>query len=474
MFAEIDAASAAFAEEHKLPGLVAGIVDQGHLVHVAALGLADREAGRPVGRDTAFRIASMTKNMTALAILSLRDAGKVVLDAPLAEYVPQFAAVKPATVDSKPVTVRDLLCHVAGLVTDDPWGDRVLGMTPAELDELIVTGTLFARAPGLAFEYSNLGYALLGRVLTNVSGEPYQDYMRRLFLAPLGMTHTTFDAIAAARSDYAFGYRLDGEAWSRERLEPDGEVGAMGGLVTTAPDYARWVAFLLSAWPARDDPETGPVRRASVREMALYHAPPFQPDGPLDGPEPRPTAYGYGLMNTEDSRLGRVLHHPGGLPGYGSHVLMVPDRGWGVFAFANRTYAPMSKLTPKHAQILHDAAPKRPAVAPSPVLKRAIDAVVVAYASGRIEDVAEACASNLLLDTPSPLRNAELADLKKRLGEGTVETIEPTHALAGHFVLACAHGRLKVAVTLSPERQPGIQKLAFELESAEGGEERPM
>jgi CubicO group peptidase (beta-lactamase class C family) len=462
MFAEIDAASAAFAEEHKLPGLVAGIVDQGRLVHVTALGMADREASRPVERDTAFRIASMTKNMTALAILALRDAGKIVLDAPLAEYVPQFALVKPATADSKPVTVRDLLCHVAGFVTDDPWGDRVLGMTPAGLDELIAAGTLFARAPGLAYEYSNLGYALLGRVLTNVSGEPYQDYMRRLFLAPLGMAHTTFDAIAAARGDFAFGYRLDGEAWSRERIEPDGEVGAMGGLVTTAPDYACWVAFLLAAWPARDDPESGPVRRASVREMALYHAPPFQPDTA----EPRLSAYGYGLMNAIDKRFGRLLHHPGGLPGYGSHVLMLPDRGWGVFAFANRTYAPMSKLTPRLAQILLDAAPKRPAAVPSPALKRAIDAAVTAYASGRIEDVADACAPNLLLDLPAPLRNAELVGLKKRLGEGTVEAMEPRHALAGSFTLACARGRLKVTVILSPERQPGIQKLVFE---AEGG-----
>ena len=75
------------------------------------------------------------------------------------------------------------------------------------------------------------------------------------------MTRTTFDAFAAARGDYAWGYRFDDGEWSRERLEPDGEVGAMGGLATTAPDYARYVAFLLSAWPARDDPESGPVRR---------------------------------------------------------------------------------------------------------------------------------------------------------------------------------------------------------------------
>ena len=76
------------------------------------------------------------------------------------------------------MTVRHLLDHTAGFVTDDPWGDRVLGMTPAALDALIATGQLFARAPGLAFEYSNLGYALLGRVLTNVSGQPYQAFIR--------------------------------------------------------------------------------------------------------------------------------------------------------------------------------------------------------------------------------------------------------------------------------------------------------
>ncbi|MGD9879807.1 MAG: serine hydrolase domain-containing protein [Reyranella sp.] len=461
MLAEIDAACAVFSEEHKLPGLVAGFVDRGRLVHVTALGLADREVGQPVGRDTAFRIASMTKNMTSLAILSLRDAGKLVLDAPLAEYVPQFRAVKPATADSKPVTVRDLMCHVAGFVTDDPWGDRMLGMTPAELDAVIATGTLFARAPGLAYEYSNLGYALLGRVLTNVAGEPYQHYMRRTLLEPLGMARTTFDALAAARGDYAFGYRLDGAAWSRERIEPDGEVGAMGGLVTTAPDYARWVAFLLSAWPARDDPEAGPVRRASVREMALYHAPPFRPERG----DPLPSAYGYGLVNAEDARLGRRLHHPGGLPGYGSHVLMLPERGWGVFAFGNRTYAPMSMLTPRLAEIWHRAAPKPAPAAPSPALRRAIDAVLAAYGSGRIEDMAEACAVNLLLDTPAGLRNAELADLKKRLGKATaVATIKPEHALAGEFVLACERGHLKVELVLSPEAQPRIQKLVFSVE----------
>lgn len=458
-FVEIDATCASFAEQEHIPGLAAGIVQGGRLVHVTALGVADREAGRRVEAGTAFRIASMTKNMTALAILSLRDRGKLQLDAPLEEYVPQFAAVKPATRDSAPVTIRHLLTHTAGFVTDDPWGDRVLGMSPGELDRVIATGLLFARPPGLAFEYSNLGYALLGRVLTNVSGESYQAYVRRTFLEPLGMTHTTFDAPAAAKGDYAWGYRLDGDVWSRERIEPDGEVGAMGGLATTVPDYARYVSFLLDAWPARDDPETGPARRSSIREMVLWHAPPFVAD-PLPGARtPQPSAYGYGLTHSSDALLGMRIHHAGGLPGYGSHVLMLPERGWGVFAFGNRTYAPMSRLTLQIAEMLHEASPPLPVAPPSPALVRAIDAVVAAYASGRIEGGDRPFAVNFLLDTPARLRDAELASLKARLGEGRLERIEPVHALAGRFVLACAKGRLNGTIALSPEADSGIQKL---------------
>ena len=462
-FAQIDAACAAFAQQHNIPGVVAGIVQDGRLAHVTAIGLADVEAARRTSPATAFRIASMTKSTTALAILMLRDQGRLALDAPLAEYVPQFASVQPATRDSPPVTVRHLLNHTAGFVTDDPWGDRVLGMTPAALDALIATGQLFARAPGLAFEYSNLGYALLGRVLTNVSGQPYQAFMRRSILEPLGMVRTTFDAFEAARGDFAWGHRFDEGAFSRERLEPDGEVGAMGGLATTASDYARYVSFLLAAWPARDDPETGPIRRSSVRELVLFSAPPFLPDA-VDGRTPAASAYGYGLINAADAKLGRRLHHSGGLPGYGSHMLLLPESGIGVFAFGNRTYAPMSRITLAIAETVHALQPPRAPGAPSPWLKRAVEAVVSAYAAGRIEVAKAVFAENLLLDRPARLRNVELASLKQRLGEGRLESILPVHALDGRFTMVCANGRLRGEITLSPDAQPGIQDLTLEVE----------
>src|ERR1700741_4113354 len=98
-FAEIDAACLAFAQQENIPGLAVGIVQGGMLAHVTTAGLADIEASRKVEAATAFRIASMTKNMTALAALSLRDQGRLSLDAPLSEYVPQFASVRPPTRD---------------------------------------------------------------------------------------------------------------------------------------------------------------------------------------------------------------------------------------------------------------------------------------------------------------------------------------------------------------------------------------
>ena len=211
----------------------------------------------------------------------------------------------------------------------------------------------------------------------------------------------------------------------------------MGGLATTAPDYARYIAFLLSAWPARDDPETGPVRRSSVREMGLWHAPPHLDDPTRPSP---PGAYGYGLNNAADSNIGRRLHHAGGLPGYGSHVLMLPDSGVGIFAFGNRTYAPMSKLTLQLAEML--GPPARPKPAPSPYLQRTVEAFAAAYAAGDIEVAKDALAVNFLLDTPPRFRNAEIRLLKAQLGEGRLESIEPTHALAGRFVMDCAKGKL--------------------------------
>ena len=116
----------------------------------------------------------------------------------------------------------------------------------------------------------------------------------------------------------------------------------MGGVQTSAADYARWTAFLLSAWPARDDEETGPVRRSTVRELASGSNFPMGDERPGLGDAPScrvATAYGMGMMSGQDCELGQTLAHSGGYPGYGSYLLLMPETGIGIFAFANRTYA---------------------------------------------------------------------------------------------------------------------------------------
>jgi CubicO group peptidase (beta-lactamase class C family) len=132
---------------------------------------------------------------------------------------------------------------------------------------MIRGGIPFSNPPGVAYEYSNFGFAMLGRIVARVSGQPYATYIREKILAPLGMTSTTMEAEQVPADRLARGYRWEDEQWKDEPPLPDGAFGSMGGMLTSIHDLGRWVGFLMSAWPPRSDAEEGPVRRASVREL---------------------------------------------------------------------------------------------------------------------------------------------------------------------------------------------------------------
>ena len=260
----IDAAFDRWQADVHAPGLVYGVVQDGRIIHLRTTGVRTVD-GPAVTPDTLFRIASMSKAFTALAILKLRDEGRLSLDDLAETHVPEMRRWTYATADSPRIRVRDLLNHTGGFVTDDPWGDRQQVITEAEFTRMLTDGVPFTRAPQTAFEYSNFGYALLGRIVTNVSGRPYNDYIEAEIMRPLGMTSSGYDVFASPQDRRALGYRWENDAWAREPDMRHGVFGSMGGVQTNAPDYAKWIAFLLSAWPARDDPETGPGRRATVR-----------------------------------------------------------------------------------------------------------------------------------------------------------------------------------------------------------------
>jgi len=464
VLADIDRTMEAYRLDSHIPGMVWGIVRDGKLVHVKGAGIQETEARRPVTPETLFRIASMSKAFTALSILKLRDEGKLSLDAPAETYVPELKAWRYPTSDAPKIRVRDLLNHTAGFVTDDPWGDRQTPLPEAEFSKLLADGVPFTRTPGLAMEYSNLGYALLGRIVSNVSGQPYADYIRGLLMTPLGMASTTYDVLASPANRRALGYRWEDDAWKLEPTMAHGAFGAMGGVETSATDYAKWVAFLLSAWPARDGADNGPVRRSTVRELAQgSNFPASRARGGATAATGcrLASAYAMGFIAAQDCELGLTLSHGGGYPGYGSHVLLLPDYGVGIFAFANRTYAGPRPPVWDAALALHRAGLLQAQPIPvSPALTTAYAAAVKMFAAGSITAGGDVLAMNMPLDRDAEHWARDFASLKASVGAcDTSAPITPAAALSGRFTWTCERGRINGSLLLAPTKEPRIQTL---------------
>jgi CubicO group peptidase (beta-lactamase class C family) len=442
--------------DNHVPGLVWGVVKDGKLVLVEGLGLQDIQAKRPVTPETAFRIASMSKAFTAYGILQLQAKGELALSDAASDHVPELKGWADG------VTVGDLMHHTAGFVTDDPWGDRQQVRTPAEFTAMLKAGVPLQSAPGSAYEYSNFGYATLGRTITNISGKPYQRFIGDTVFKPLGMASTTYDVFAVPPARLAIGYRWENGKWSPEPMMKDGEFGAMGGVVTTANDYAKWVAHLLSGWPA--DAMAG-AEGATLRAMRTGGGIPHTRTRPgKDAPDCRMTfIYASGLVSGNDCLLGAVLFHSGGYPGYGSHMLLLPEAGVGLFAFSNRTYAAPLAPTWDAAGVLLRAGQvaKRPTPLSASLAKAYAEAQRI-WAEGRIDGNPAILAENMLMDRSAENWAADLARLKAESGAcDTAAPIVPTGAMSGSFQWRCTTGRITGRLLLAPTNAPQIQSLGF-------------
>ena len=453
------------AEEH-IPGAVWVIVKDGRIAYFGHAGIADTKGGRAIDGDTIFRIASMSKAFTALAILKLRDEGRLSLDSPAETYVPEMKGWVYPTTDSPRIRVRDLLSHVAGFVTDDPWGDRQQDLPEADFTRLLKQGVAFNRAPQTAFEYSNLGYALLGRIISNVSGRPFDDYITAEIAKPLGMNATGYDIFAAPQDMRALGYRWENDAYVAEPTLGRGVFGAMGGVYTSANDYAKWVAFLLDAWPPRNGKETGPVRRSSVRELSQGLDFPRRAKRPgLEGHAACDMAmtYAMGFTTVGDCDLGTFLTHSGGYPGYGSNVLLLPDEGIGLFAFTNRTYAGPSSTVRLAALELNEAGLLTGrALAASDVLTRFYAIARDVYSQASLAPAVGKLAMNFLLDHDTGIRESALVELKRTSGVCKTDVpVTATGELRGEFRWVCENNDVEGRILLSPMAQPRLQALVF-------------
>ena len=460
----VDSVMRAFMQRSRVPGIAYGVIVDGRLLHVAAAGLREVPTSARVDTSSVFRIASMTKSFTALAILQLRDAGKLALDDPAERYVPELKTLRYPTTDAPRITIRHLLSHSAGFPEDNPWGDQQLERTEVELSQLMRSGIPFSRAPGLEYEYSNFGFAILGRIVVNVSGMSYARYLQERILRPLGMTSTTMEARDVPASRLAHGYRLQDGQWLEEPALPDGSFGSMGGMLTSSADLSRWVGLMLSAWPPRDGPESPVLRRSSLREMQLitrYSGALALFNDATDALSMTAGGYAFGLRASQNCLFNHLVAHSGGLPGFGSQMRWLPDYGVGIVALGNLTYTGWGPPIDQALEALAKAGALQPrTVQPSPVLtamQEQVTRLVLSWNAPLADSIA---AMNLYRDESASRRAAAIA----RLIDGAGGDCRPEgalwveNALRGEWKLGCRTGALRVRITLAPTEPARVQE----------------
>ena len=313
---------------HPAVGLAVGVIRNDRLVHFQGHGFADIAAHTPVTQDTVFRIGSVTKTFTAIAVMQLWEHGLVELDSPAGEFLRSYRLV-PAKATHRPATVRHLLTHTAGLPElvhpsrafkpilgeTVPFGQRV----PA-LAEFYRGGLHLVAEPGTRHTYSNHGFATLGQIVEDVSGQPLHRYFREHIFAPLGMAHTDLLRSGRVGPSLATGYGLHS---SGPRPVDDCDVVTAGGgsVYSTTADMADYVAALLGGGAN----EHGSVLKPET--LASMFAPHYQPD-------PRVPGVGLGFFRSAAARH-LLLEHEGLVPGFSSHLSLAPDDGVGIVAFTN-------------------------------------------------------------------------------------------------------------------------------------------
>ena len=464
----IDSMARAYMIKEHLPGLAGGIVLGGKLIHSFYFGFTNLEKKVRVDSLSDFRIASMTKSFTAMAILKLRDDGKLDLDDAASKYIPEMDSIRYLSSDARPITVRDLLTHRAGFPEDNPYGDRQLSDSDDDLTNMIKESPAFSNVPGISYEYSNLGFALLGKIINNISGTSYQQYITENIFIPLGMTHSYWEYTKVPPDQLAHGYRWINENWRDEALLKDGSWGSMGGLMTTIDDFSKYVAYHLSAWPPRSDAENGPLRRSSLREM-------HQPwnFGSLNAGNILPggracailNSYGYGLGILKDCDNRTFIGHGGGLPGFGSYWRFMPEYGIGVAIFSNRTYAPISILTLGMLDTLLMVTKIKPYELPaSAILEQRKNELMKFLPEWKDAIASKIFAENFAADYPVNALEKESAEVFNKAGKIiSVSPVHPLNQLRGNFDIQCEHGIVNISFTLTPEHNPTIQEYHIKL-----------
>jgi CubicO group peptidase (beta-lactamase class C family) len=327
-------------------GMAVGIVRDGRLEAFHGHGFADLESRRPINPDTVFRIASITKTFTAIAVMQLVERGLVDLDAPANEYLRAYRIVAAAGLPQP--TVRQLLTHTAGIgevvrpsdLLRPDWGDSVPpGARVPSLAEFYRSGLPVDVEPGTTFTYTNHGFATLGQLVTDVSDQPFEAYLRSNLFEPLGMSDTGVRAEDVPVERRARGYAA-GPRGPRPVVDRDWVTVGASSIWSTIRDMSRYAAALMGGG-AND---AGRILRPDT--MAWMFEPHFQPD-------PRVPGMGLGFdRNPSGDHL--VIGHGGILPGFNAQLFVAPADRLGVVAFVTGGHLAMLWLPSEIGGLMGD------------------------------------------------------------------------------------------------------------------------
>ncbi len=336
-------------------GLAVGVVRDGRLQLFHGHGLADIASNTPITEDTVFRIASLTKTFTAIAVMQLWEQGLVDLDAPANDYLRAYELICTRA-SWRPPTLRQLLTHTAGIPDVRHVSDLLhAGWTPSDgrppllsvefgdplpsLAEYYRGGLRVVVEPGSAFAYSNHGYATLGQIVEDVSRIPLERYFRERIFEPLGMADSDLVRADRIASRLATGYAL-GRRGPKPVPDRDWIGAGAGGIYSNPRDLARFVAALLGGG-ANDHGRV--LERAT---LAAMFKPQYQPDARLPG-------MGLGFFRA-DAAGHRLVFHDGILPGFNAELLVAPDDGIGVIGLTNGSAGAFAWLSVELRQLVRD------------------------------------------------------------------------------------------------------------------------
>ena len=308
--------------EHRTVGGTLWFLQGDRVLAHANYGLADAASGRAVTDSTIFHWASITKTLTAIGIMQLRDRGKLSLDDPIVKYVPELRQVHDSFGDIGEITLRQLMSHSAGFRNGTwPWsGDKAwYPFEPTKWSQLVAmmpyTEILFR--PGSRYGYSNPGIIYLGRVIERLTGDDYEVYVTKNILMPLGMQHSYFDVTPYhLLKDRSNGYEVaDGKATAVGLDFDTGITTSNSGLNAPLTDMARYLAFLTGA-PGHEALYDGVLKRASLEEMWR----PVLPTGSTD--EGDSVTAGFFSLHSGDRRY---IGKTGSQAGYRSFFYVQPE-----------------------------------------------------------------------------------------------------------------------------------------------------